>query len=71
MLLYCSEQQRHFFRVYASDHTFTDYDIRHDDLSVTISGDALASFYRIGEARLLNHNPQVLGLAQAHSTGGQ
>ena len=41
-----------FFRVYGSNGDFTDYDIRHDDLEVTISPDAFASFYQIGD-RLL------------------
>lgn len=51
-----------FFRVYKSSSDFTDYDIRHDDLEVTIAPDALASFYEIGEKRLLDHSPEVLGL---------
>jgi hypothetical protein len=51
-----------FFRVYSYDGEFTDYEIRHDDLEVTISSDELASFYSIGEDRLLDHSPEVLGL---------
>jgi hypothetical protein len=51
----------YFFRVYAADHTFTEYALMHDDLAVTISKDALASFYRIGEAHILDHSPAVLG----------
>jgi hypothetical protein len=51
-----------FFRIYGSSGDFTDYDIRHDDLEVTISPDALASFYQIGDRRLLDHSPEVLGL---------
>jgi len=51
-----------FFRVYTATGEFTDYDIRHDDLEVTISADALASFYEIGERRFLDHSPDVLGL---------
>ncbi len=51
-----------FFRVYGSSGDFTDYDIRHDDLEVTISPDALASFYQIGDRLLLDHSPEVLGL---------
>ena len=50
------------FRVYHDNHNFTDYEIRHDDLSVTIDEDALASFYKIGERCILDHSPQVLGL---------
>ena len=51
----------YFFRVYAADHTFTDYALKHDDLSVTIANDALASFHRIGEEHILDHSPAVLG----------
>ena len=51
-----------FFRVYYAGGEFTDYDIRHDDLEVTISPDALASFYQIGDRRILDHSPEVLGL---------
>jgi hypothetical protein len=51
-----------FFRVYCTSGDFTDYDIRHDDLEVTISPDALASFYQIGDRRFLDHSPEVLGL---------
>ena len=51
-----------FFRIYGSSGDFTDYDIRHDDLEVTISPDALASFYQIGDRLLLDHSPEVLGL---------
>jgi len=51
-----------FFRVYGSSGDFSDYDIRHDDLEVTISPDALASFYQIDNRLLLDHSPEVLGL---------
>jgi hypothetical protein len=50
------------FRVYDDNHKFTDYDIRHDDLSVTIDADALAAFYKVGERDILDHDPRVLGL---------
>lgn len=50
------------FRVYHEDGTFTDYDIRHDELSVTIDAAELASFYQIGDRFVLDHSPQVLGL---------
>lgn len=52
----------YFFRVYAPDGSFVDYDLRHDDLPVTIAPDALASFYRVGESNILDHSPEVLGL---------
>lgn len=54
----------HFFRVYETNGAFTDYYLRHQDLEVTISPDAMASFYRIGEDRFLDHSPEVLGLQQ-------
>jgi hypothetical protein len=50
------------FRVYDSPERFTDYEIRHDDLSVTIHADALAAFYKVGERDILDHDPRVLGL---------
>ena len=53
---------RMIFRVYHDSGRFTDYEIRHDDLSVTIDEDALAAFYKIGEDHILDHSPQVLGL---------
>lgn len=50
------------FRVYHDHENFTDYEIRHDDLGVTINEDELAAFYKIGEHSILDHSPQVLGL---------
>ena len=50
------------FRVYHDDCSFTDYVINHDDLSVTIDKDALASFYTHGEYASLDHSPEVFGL---------
>jgi hypothetical protein len=52
----------HFFRVYESDGNFVDYDIQHDELEVTISAGAMASFYRVGDEKILDHSPEVLGL---------
>lgn len=52
----------YFFRVYHSGESFTDYELRHDDLPVTIDQDALASFYRLHDHNVLDHSPQVLGL---------
>lgn len=51
-----------FFRVYHADHTFTDYEIRHDDLSLIIDQDSLAAFYTDGQRHVLDHSPEVLGL---------
>ena len=50
------------FRVYHDRERFTDYEIRHDDLSVTIDADALAAFYTVEGRDVLDHSPQVLGL---------
>ena len=55
------------FRVYHDREHFTDYEIRHDDLSVTIDTDALASFYKVGERDILDHSPQVLGLKKVEN----
>lgn len=52
----------YFFRGYHGKGKFTDYDLRHDDLEVTISPDEMASFYRAGELAVLDHSPSVLGL---------
>jgi hypothetical protein len=54
------------FRVYLKDGTFTDYKICHDDLSVTIDSDELASFYSDGEHHTLDHSPNVFGLKPAN-----
>ena len=50
------------FRVYGKGGGFTDYDIRDDELSVTIAEDELAAFYQFNDRFLLDHSPQVLGL---------
>ncbi|MHB8473571.1 MAG: hypothetical protein ACYDC8_12165 [Gammaproteobacteria bacterium] len=52
------------FRVYHDRDRFTDYEIRHDDLNVTIDEDALAAFYKVGEDHILDHSPEVLGLVE-------
>lgn len=56
------------FRVYHDRERFTDYEIRHDDLSVTIDADALAAFYKVGEHDILDHSPEVLGLRKIEGT---
>jgi hypothetical protein len=52
------------FRVYHEHdkEQFTDYEIRHDDLEVTIAEDELAAFYKVGENNILDHSPEVLGI---------
>ncbi len=53
------------FRVYGKEGEFTDYDIRDDDLTVTIADDELAAFYQFDDRFVLDHSPQVLGLEEA------
>jgi hypothetical protein len=55
------------FRVYHDREHFTDHEIRHDDLSVTIDADELASFYKVGERDILDHSPKVLGLRKTQA----
>ena len=50
------------FRVYHDRERYADYEIRHDDLGITIDADVLAAFYRAGERDILDHSPDVLGL---------
>lgn len=54
------------FRVYDDQGCFTDYELRHNDLSVTIDADELAALYKVGERDILDHSPQVLGLKQVN-----
>lgn len=49
------------FRVYRDKNNFTDYELRHDELSVIIDRNAMASFYRVEGRHILDHSPQVLG----------
>lgn len=52
-----------FFRVTAASGDTHDYDLRHDDLSITIAKSELASLYRQENGRqILNHSSSVLGL---------
>lgn len=54
----------YFFRVYHGEGQFVDYELCHSDLAVTISEDALASFYKVGDTNILDHSPEVLGLRE-------
>ena len=49
------------FRVYNADHTFTDYDLYHYDLCVTIN-DEDAYFYSGDGIDRIDHAPETLGL---------
>ena len=56
----------YYFKVHAEDGSEKSYRIRHDDLSITIDQNALASFYEIDEeTAILDHSPRVLGLKKA------
>jgi hypothetical protein len=50
------------FRIYHENGEFTDYDLNHDDLSVTIDQDELASFYTCEERHSLDHAPSDFDL---------
>ena len=53
---------RYVFRVYKEDNSFTDYDILHCDLDVTIdSDDAVLYEYEDG-TNALDHSYEVLGI---------
>ena len=52
----------YFFRVYHNNESFTDYELRIDDLSITIDPEELASFYNTGDRHILDHSPKVLDL---------
>jgi hypothetical protein len=51
------------FRVYTDNFEFTDYDLLHCDLSVTIT-DQDATFYSDNEGNRLDHSPATLGLTK-------
>lgn len=57
-----SSADGYFFRVYDKSGAFTDYQLLHDDLEVTIAHGALASFYANEAIAVLDHSPAVLGL---------
>jgi len=56
-----------FFRVYREGGLFNDYKILHNDLSMTIDSDELASFYHRDDHYILDHSPSVLGLKKARN----
>lgn len=59
-LIWCGDGQ-YRFRVYTDLFEFTDYDLCHSDLSVTIT-DADAFFYSDKRGNRLDHAPATLGL---------
>ena len=58
MLLYTMNNE-YVFRVYKEDHSFTDYDILHCDLDVTIESDD-ATFYEFEDGRAVLDHSYVL-----------
>jgi hypothetical protein len=50
----------YYFRVYDKDHNFTDYDLRHCDLTVVID-DEDAFLYKDDVGATLDHSPMTLG----------
>ncbi len=59
-------QTSFFFRVRQENGEFKDYQLRHDDMQITIALEELASFYQLENGRLvLDHSSEVLGLNAA------
>jgi hypothetical protein len=52
---------KYMFRVYTDSGEFTDYDLHHSDLCVTIT-DSDATFYSDAFGNRLDHNPETLGI---------
>jgi len=50
----------YYFRMYDKDHNFTDYDLRHCDLTVVIDDDD-AFLYENEFSATLDHAPATLG----------
>jgi hypothetical protein len=59
-LIWCADGV-YRFRVYTDTFEFTDYDLLHSDLSVTIT-DPDATFYSDDSGNRLDHNPLTLGI---------
>ena len=54
---------RYLFRVYTANYYFTDYDLLHSDLSITIT-DKDATFYSDDKGERLDHSPETLGIKE-------
>ena len=61
-LIWCADGV-YRFRVYTDDFEFTDYDLLHCDLTVTIT-DKDAVFYSDERGNRLNHSPATLGIKE-------
>jgi hypothetical protein len=64
-LIWCGDGM-YRFRVYTDNFEFTDYDLLHSDLSVTIT-DLDATFYSDDNGNRLDHSPQTLGMKNEDS----
>ena len=62
ILIWCADGI-YRFRVYADNHDFTDYDLLHSDLSVTIT-DKTATFYSDDNGNRLDYSPETLGIKE-------
>ena len=62
MLIWCADQKWRF-RIYVSEHTFTDYDMKISDMAITIE-DPDATFYKNEETgeMWIDHSQETLGL---------
>lgn len=57
---------KYFLRVYSTDKKeFTDYDLFHSDLSITIT-DNEATIYESDEKNYIDHSPETLGKVKNH-----
>lgn len=61
-LIWCGDNV-YRFRVYNDAFEFIDYDLRHSDLSVTIT-DTDATFYSDAKGNRLDHAPATLGIKE-------
>ena len=57
-----SFDDKYYLRVYGCSGEFVEYNLRHEDLAVTISSDEMASFYSNEDSNVLDHSPESLGL---------
>jgi hypothetical protein len=58
-------KERYFFRVYEKDETFKDYDLKCEELEVTIGSD-FYSLYDSEGKKFLDFSSEVLGLDGKH-----
>lgn len=53
----------YFFRIYHEDGAFTDYDVRHYDLVITIHDESVF-LYELPDGNVLDYGPEALGLEE-------